>query len=60
MSSQIPKRISRSDKFPLTLHPTGQYCKKIRGKVYYFGVDKHEALNYRPKNVICTSRQNKR
>ena len=27
------KRKTRSDKFPLTLHPTGQYCKKIKGKL---------------------------
>ena len=38
------KRKTRSDKFPLTRHPTGQYCKKIKGKMYYFGSDKQEAL----------------
>jgi len=38
------KRKTRSDKFPLTLHPTGQYCKKVKGKIYYFGSDKKEAL----------------
>ena len=37
-------RKTRSDKFPLTLHPTGQYCKKIRGHIYYFGSDRKEAL----------------
>ena len=38
------KRKTRSDKFPLTLHPTGQYCKKIRGRIYYSGSDKKQAL----------------
>jgi len=38
------KRKTRSDKFPLTLHPTGQYCKKVKGKMYYFGSDKKQAL----------------
>src|SRR5208283_5345671 len=23
--------------FPLTPHPTGRWCKKIRGKLHYFG-----------------------
>jgi len=38
------KRKTRSDKFPLTVHPTGQYCKKIKGKIRYFGTDKKKAL----------------
>ncbi len=38
------KRKTRSDKFPLTLHPTGQYCKKIKGKIRYFGTDKKKVL----------------
>jgi len=38
------KRKTRSDKFPITLHPTRQYCKKIKGKLYYFGADKQQAL----------------
>ncbi|HBG25829.1 MAG TPA: hypothetical protein DDX75_01890 [Phycisphaerales bacterium] len=41
---KISKRKIRSDKFPLTRHPTGQYCKKINGKIHYFGSDKKEAL----------------
>ena len=38
------KRKTRSDKFPLTLHPTGQYRKKIKGRIRYFGTDKKQAL----------------
>ncbi|MHC4174848.1 MAG: hypothetical protein ACYTBX_13450 [Planctomycetota bacterium] len=38
------KRKTRSDKFPLTLHRTGQYCKKIKGRMRYFGTDKKQAL----------------
>jgi hypothetical protein len=34
------KRKTRSGKFPLTLHPTRQFCKKIRGRLYYLGNDK--------------------
>jgi len=45
MAKSSSKRTTRSDKFPLTLHKTGQYCKKIKGKLYYFGTDKKAALN---------------
>lgn len=30
--------------FPLTAHRNGQWCKKIRGKVHYFGTDADAAL----------------
>jgi hypothetical protein len=39
----------RKDKFPLWLHPTGQWGKKIRGKYHYFGTDRAEAL----KEYVC-------
>ena len=45
MAKHDSKRRTRSDKFPLTLHKTRQYCKKIKGKIYYFGTDKKAALN---------------
>ncbi len=31
MTNSNHKRRTRSDKFPLTLHKTGLYCKKIKG-----------------------------
>jgi len=31
-------------KFSLILHKTGRYRKKIKGKPYYFGADKQQAL----------------
>ncbi len=34
------RRKTRSDKFPLTLHKTGQYCK-----LYYFGTDRKTPFN---------------
>ena len=30
--------------FPLTPHPRGQFCKKINGRLVYFGSDPQEAL----------------
>ena len=36
MTKPNNRRKTRSDKFPLTLHKTGQYCKKIKGRLYYF------------------------
>jgi len=59
--SNSKKRKTHSDKFPLTLHSTGQYCKKIKGKLYYFGSDKQKALqNYLEQaTMLHASRSNK-
>lgn len=34
-----------ADRFPLYLHKTGQYAKKVRGRVHYFGKDREKALS---------------
>jgi hypothetical protein len=44
MTKSNSKRKTRSDKLSLTLHPTGQHCKKIKGKLHYFGSDRRKAL----------------
>jgi integrase len=62
MTKPNSKRKSRSDKFPLTLHKTKQFCKKIRGKIYYFGVDKQLALQryLEQATYLHTGQMNKR
>ncbi|HSW64496.1 MAG TPA: hypothetical protein VLH56_14505, partial [Dissulfurispiraceae bacterium] len=45
MTELMSEKRTRSDKFPLTLHKTGQFCKKIKGKIYYFGTDRQKALD---------------
>lgn len=40
----MPRKPKNGNKFPLNLHPTGQWRKQIRGKDYYFGTDRDAAL----------------
>jgi integrase len=37
------KTAKKAEKFPLWLHPRGQWCKKLNGRFYYFGTDKEAA-----------------
>src|SRR5262245_23456530 len=46
--STTPSKPSKPyPEFPLTAHPAGYWCKKIRGKIHYFGPwsDPDGALN---------------
>ena len=36
--TQRVKPVKPYPSFPLTAHPNGQWCKKIRGKIHFFGV----------------------
>lgn len=36
---------THADDFPLWLHPSRRWCKKLRGRVHYFGRDRQAALN---------------
>ncbi|MEI8212331.1 MAG: tyrosine-type recombinase/integrase [Planctomycetota bacterium] len=38
------QRKAKQERFPLTLHPGGQWCKKVLGKIEYFGRDQDKAL----------------
>jgi hypothetical protein len=44
MAKTKSNRKTRPGKFPLTLHKTGQFCNKIRDKLYYFSTNKQKAL----------------
>jgi integrase len=40
------KKTAKPDQdFPLWLHPSGRWCRKFKGKVYYFGRERQAALD---------------
>ena len=44
----ITKQTKPSKDFPLSWHPTGYWCKKVKGKLYYFG-----KRNATPKEALA-------
>ena len=58
MAKSESERKTRSDRFPLTLHRTGQFCKKIKGKLYYFGTDKQRASRRYLEQAACLRAHN--
>ena len=54
------RRKSKPDRdFPLWLHPSGRWCRKIKGTAYYFGRDRDAALEewLRVKDDLLAGRE---
>lgn len=60
-TSDKPKtqKTRKPSDFPLFLHQTGQWAKKVRGKLWYFGTDRDAALDrwLKEKDHLLTGRQ---
>jgi hypothetical protein len=52
MAKSTHKRKPRSGRFPLTLHPAGQHCKKIKGKIE-IGKQNHIPMMNHPSRVTA-------
>jgi len=40
----VSQRSRKADGFPLWLHPSGRWCRKLHGRAFYFGRDRQAAL----------------